>query len=86
MSTIGPNGEELESPNPTPQVGQVWADNDERTTYPEFTILALVDRWDRSGELVQMARVQRGPRKVHIRVDRFADTGSRGYRYIGRAR
>jgi len=30
--------------NPTPEVGQVWADRDERTTYPEFEIMAFERR------------------------------------------
>ena len=72
------------STNPTPEAGQVWRDNDERTTYPEFTILAIVEDYRSRG--VPYAQVRRGPAKRHIRLDRFADSGLRGYRYIGRAK
>ena len=75
--------------NPTPEVGQVWADRDERTTHAEFEIVAFERRpipRDVAGAPALYAIVKRGGRLLSIRVDRFADTGSRGYRYIGRAK
>lgn len=78
MSTAEPQ------PNPTPEVGQVWADRDERTVHPELTILRIWD-WRSRGVLFAECQRSGGP-KVHIRLDRFSDTGSRGYRYIGRSR
>ena len=66
--------------NPTPSVGQVWADNDERTKHSgEFEIVEI-------DYLLGIATVKRGKHKSKIRVDRLADTGSRGYRYIGKSR
>ena len=75
--------------NPTPEIGQVWADRDERTTFPEFEIVAFERRpipRDVAGASAMYAIVNRGGRRLPIRVDRLADTGSRGYRYIGRAK
>lgn len=75
--------------NPTPEVGQVWADRDERTTHAEFEIVAFERHpfpRDVAGVPTMYAIVKRGGRLLSIRVDRFADTGSRGYRYIGRAK
>jgi len=75
--------------NPTPEVGQVWADRDERTTHAEFEIVAFEYRpisCDVAGASAMYAIVKRGGRHVAIRLARFADTGSRGYRYIGRAK
>jgi len=79
----------MSAPNPTPEVGQVWADRDERTTHAEFEIVAFERHpfpRDVAGVPTMYAIVKRGGRRLHIRVDRFADTGSRGYRYIGRAK
>ena len=75
--------------NPTPAVGQVWADRDERTTHTEFEIVAFERRpvpRDVAGASATYAIVKRGGRRLAIRLDRLADTGSRGYRYIGRAK
>ena len=87
MSIIGPNGEELVSPNPTPEVGQVWADNDERTKGAgEFKIVGIDLDSDRD-RAWDYAIVKRGDGyETTISTHRFADTGSRGYRYIGRAK
>ena len=76
----------MSTPNPTPEVGQVWADRDERTTHAEFEIVAFERRPDIDGASAMFAIVKRGGRRLPIRVDRLADTGSRGYRYIGRAK
>jgi hypothetical protein len=85
MSTIGPNGEELTTANPTPEVGQVWADNDERTKGAgEFTIVGFV--WDGKDFDDKFVLARRDGRTTRIRADRLLDAGSRGYRYIGRAR
>ena len=78
----------------TPQVmsavkGLAWADRDERTTHAEFEIVGFTRRLiarDVAGASARYAIVKRGGRRLTIRVDRFADTGSRGYRYIGRAK
>ena len=75
--------------NPTPEIGQVWADRDERTAHAEFEIVAFERRpvlRDMPGASAMYAIVKRGGRRLPIRLDRFADTGSRGYRYIGRAK
>lgn len=65
--------------NPTPEVGQVWADNDERTADAgEFEIVEIDG---------QFARVRRsGGRRTRISLERLTDTSSRGYRYIGKSR
>jgi hypothetical protein len=85
-SIEGPNGEELVSANPTPEPGQVWADNDERTKGSgEFEIAALIRSGLHPSEAYAIVKRSDGS-NTRIRLDRFADTGSRGYRYIGRAR
>lgn len=63
--------------NPAPEVGQVWRDNDERTVVPEFTITEV-------GETFVYAK--RGDGTTSIRIDRLANSGSRGYTYIGRSK
>lgn len=73
----------MTTPNPTPEVGQVWADNDERTKGAgEFTIISVHPGPLSSGYVW----VRRGEATRRIRLDRLADTGSRGYRFIGRAK
>lgn len=65
--------------NPTPQVGQIWADNDERSTGSgEFEIIDVLEN---------TVRVKRTS-GIHTQISkkRLAEGGARGYRYIGMSR
>jgi hypothetical protein len=58
--------------------GQIWKDNDERTTYPELTVLRVDNAF---------AYCQRGPLKTRIRIDRMLKAQhGRGYTYLGKKR
>lgn len=73
-----PEEESSMARNPNVEVGQIWADNDERTRDAgEFEIIAI------EGD---KAVVKRSTRTTKISLKRFRNSHRNGFRYVGRGR